>query len=838
MWDLVLVPIPLVLLTMLATYLMPSLTYMLHSLPFPPRVMSLTFLSFANAAPDLITCFTALRHGTPISTTMGIGEVIGSATFGICVVFGTVAIMATSSNDDNNVKYSGLKVIGHKWMWDIFAMLLVISYIAYTLQDGKITLFDSIVLSTTYLIIISIWIWRSKGTGFFIDVNHTDSTIEDNIISGDDRLPSLEEELLSMENQSDQLGSQQPPLESSRQSATNAEAPNSSSPLSASYQSSNNGSDDSSLRPRIQSYNATAPLSPIHSPSYDLETGPANQNRLSRRSSSVNSVASQSSDLGEFYFHTNIDNLEKGNSWRLPFIDSVRLAMVGMKKKGSVSVSRTSSAVRSNIGSSNYGAHHGKLQTIIEPEVVNPNKDDPISDDPLNTIVSKKALLAPHVSSYKVHSRSPSRSNSPPSHSKLKKKAPGIAVTDTVGHHKLITDELENKDKGDKFESKDVAEMTPLHSSHLNTDLERGLTNNSGSVIHRRRSHSLSFDISSGKVDLEGNEFSGSIHYLTPNFFYRISPIHMATKCQGIERLYNLSIIPIITLFNLVIPVPIPAELREKDVASFKWEFALTRKLFHFQLFWAPWIFTDFGTYFAERENYWNDLTIYVIIPSLILPIFSWTLDLYLLWGKPPIEMPSNVVIGVFDEIDIQPNLEMSKDESREIFPIVLSLISFAYVIKLLSLTTNLLVTLIMNIASQYNLSESLLAITIVSLANSAGDVITAAALTKLGRIDVAVSAVAGGSICYLCGGVGGVSLVILLLGTSAGSGPNKGEVMTELILNVDGQIWIQLIASTVMLLILLIVVPCRNWLVERWMGVTGISIWLFCILFGWIVGF
>lgn len=820
MWDILLIPILLVILTMLATYLMPSLTYMLHSLPFPPRVMSLTFLSFANAAPDLITCFTALRQGTPAGTTMGIGEVIGSATFGCCVVFGTIAIMAATSDDEDNVKYAGLRVIGTKWLWDVSALLMVTIFIAYSIHDGKITLFDSITLSITYFTIISVWIWRSSSTGLFIDVNHAVSPVgNDIVIDNLENMPSLDEELLSIQHP---MAEQPPPLHSSN----TIDAQTSLSPLDTREATSDS---NSSLTPRIQSYNATAPLSPTVSHTYELENnGAPNNNPLSRIPSSAHSMVSQSSDLGEFYFHTNIDNLEKGNSWRLPFIDSVRLAMVGMKKKGSGSISRTSSQVKSYPGTFDPS----RLPTIAEPSVIN---------DTTNLLLPpiERIDRSPLTSSYKVYSQSPSRSPSPPLSHKQKKKAPDIAVTDTVGHQNIITEELEDEDKPkrDELEGKDIVELISPHTSHLNTDLERGLTNNSSPIIHRRRSHSLSFDISSSKFNLEGNDFAGTINYLTPSLFCRLCPIHMATKSTGIEKLYNLSIIPIITIFNLVIPIPIPAELREKDIASFKWEFALTRKLFHFQLFWVPWIFTDFGTIFNESDHYWNNLSIYVIIPSLIIPLCSWTLDFFLLRGKPPIEMPSNVAIGVFSD-DHQPDLEMTKDESKEIFPIILSLISFVYVIKLLSLTTTLLVSLIMNIASQYNVSESLLAITIISLANSAGDVITAAALTKLGRIDVAVSAVAGGTICYLCGGVGGVSLVILLLGTPAGSGPNKGQILTELPLIVDSQIWVQLGALGIMLTIYLIIVPCRNLLVERWVGVVGISIWLFCILFGWVVGF
>lgn len=828
MWDLLLVPIPLVLLTMLATYLMPSLTYMLHSLPFPPRVMSLTFLSFANAAPDLITCFTALRQGTAAATTMGVGEVIGSATFGLCVVFGTIAMLATVPDQKDGSVYAGLQVVGTKWLLDVSSLLAVALYIAYTVQDGKITLFDAIVLSLAYFAIISSWIWRSSSStsGKFIDVNRVTSGKDGFSDLNAGAIPPLDEELLSIGRESQNSDSPAPPLQESippLRLQNNIHEGTVLSSINASEQTSH-----SSLQePRIQSYNATAPMSPTQSQSYELEHGSVNAVDLSRKSSSINSVASQSSDLGEFYFHTNIDHLEKGNSWRLPLIDSVRLALVGMKNKGSKSVSRTSSMIKSFSNSGGLTAH--KTKSPVESNSMGSSMLPP-SLDPIN---EAGAFPSP----YHVYSQPPSRSTSPPRSSKPTKKTPGIAVTDTVGHRNIITKEVESVgDAKNAADETDNIYTNPTPTSHLNADLERGLTSNASAIIHRSRSHSLSFEIAS-KVDLEGG-FSGSIHYLTPNLFYRLCPLHMATKCQGIEKLYNLSIIPIITIFNLVIPLPIPAELREKDIASFKWEFALTRRLFHFQLFWLPWIFTDFGTVFSGSDNYWNNMIFCVIIPSLVFPIASFCLDIFLLRGKPPVEMPKNVVIRAFDESDHQQNMDTSEDESKEIFPIVLSLVSFIYVIKLLSLTTTLLVNLIMNIAARYHLSESLLAITIVSLANSAGDVITAAALTKLGRIDVAVSAVAGGTICYLCGGVGGVSLVTLLIGTPAGSGPDKGKILKELTLNVDSQIWVQIAAMVTMLTLCLVIVPCRNWLVERWVGAVGISIWLCGILFGWFAGF
>lgn len=834
MWDIVLLPVPLVLLTMLATFLMPPLSFLLHSLPVPPRVLSLTFLSFANAAPDLLTCFSALRQGTPAAASMGLAEIVGSATFSGCVVFGTVAIMAGM--------HGGLKVVSNKWAYDILALLSVTLYVVFVIHNGRVTLFDSILLTLAYFLIISTWIWRSKASGLFVDFCQAQN---DDLVAAEGTITSYE---LPIELQQDLATLHDASIvgRASAEHLGSLHRSNTTSPHDAGQFSPFEISEPHSVETSLQQLQqqqtqqnqqlgqqnsrqeclSPPPLSPSQSNAYLLH-----DSVYKVRSGSMDSIAtnnsgvSPSSDLGEFYFHTNIDNLERGNSWRLPLIDSVRLAMVGMKSKGSGNVSRISRT--NSLARMSSSSEIQRLDSSHHSYPVFSSKLDPVDETlPPNEQEHKEEELA-------VHLKSPLPK---------KKNAPGIVITEAVPG-KVSEENIQS--------AVSSASRSPLSfqpNPHLNTDLEQGLTYGASPVVSRKRSTSLSFDISAQNRLNEGVddiESQAPIHYLTPNIYYRFCPIHMATKKQGIERLYHFSIIPLITVFNLIIPIPIPAELRERDFDSFKWEFALTRKLFHFQLFWFPWIFTDFGTSFYPD---WKKLTLYVILPSIMLPICAFLLDCYILRNEPPIEMPNNSIIDeqtgesqqqTQEQIQAQPKPQPHKAHKHEIFPIVLSIVSFVYVIKLLSLTTSFLVTLIMKIAADYQLSESLLAITVVSLANSASDVITAAALTKLGRIDVAVSSVAGGLICYLAGGVGGVSLVTLLSNTRVGPGlPDEGAKLTQIDLEIDGQLYVQLGALGIMLLICLAVVPFRNWQVEKWIGFIGVSLWLCGILFGWIVGF
>lgn len=696
------IPIALFALLIVSTYLSPSLVVLIESFPANTRLLSLTFLSFANAAPDLLTCWSALRQNKAESVAMGISEVLGSGNFGVCIVFGTVAYMAGQnlSNDKEELifpqiqeqpliqdcggktveglvtgKRKGIKVF-KKWCVDLAGFLFIVTVVCLILSDGVISWWECSILCVIYALLIALWIYRAN-------VLRKDELKETEIGNAG---------LLSNSLMGNQLSS---PIRS----------------RSASFTSNCSGS----------------------------------------------SNVSHSSDLNDYFFQNAIASLERGENWRLSLVNSIKLGIKSFKKSREAG-SFCSESILPNISDNNNDFH---------PQIVT----DPSESSPLGSIInygaSNEQDLADINVSINANSNSNIKSNTntsikaiEPTKSKVQKKLPKLTVDKlSVSNNELATS------------------LTPVN-------------------IQR----SLSYELSTHS-NFDTNHL---ISNLTPNIFNKICPIEECKNSNGWEKIFNWFCLPTKTILNSMIPIPIPLELKEKDEESFNWEYNLSKRLYVWQLFWASWIFTNFGFNYSN-ESFWNDFLFYTLIPSIALP-----LSVNLIMNKIS---PTPALTNNFNEAEPKHYRQIT---------LIITLTSFLYTLKLLSTCTELLVNLLIETSINFGLSQSLLAITIISLANSAGDVITAYSLTSLHRYDVAIATVAGGTAAYLCAGVGLVPLLVMVY-----------EQKSSLELSIDTQIWGQLASLGVSLSFIAMVAPIRGWVVEWWVGPVCWSIWLIALIGG-----
>lgn len=101
----------------------------------------MTFLAFGNGSPDLFSTFSAISHE---SGSLAIGELIGAAGFITSVVAGSVAVV------------SPFHITKAPFLRDVTFFLLAICVVLAIIWDGKIHLWESIVLVLFYFIYVSI----------------------------------------------------------------------------------------------------------------------------------------------------------------------------------------------------------------------------------------------------------------------------------------------------------------------------------------------------------------------------------------------------------------------------------------------------------------------------------------------------------------------------------------------------------------------------------------------------------------------------------------------------------------------------------------------------------
>lgn len=111
----------------------------------------MTFLAFGNGSPDLFSTFSAISHG---SGSLAIGELIGAASFITSVVAGSVAVV------------SPFRITKTPFLRDVTFFLLAICVVLAIVWDGKIYLWESIILVLFYFIYVStvaIGTWWAKN---------------------------------------------------------------------------------------------------------------------------------------------------------------------------------------------------------------------------------------------------------------------------------------------------------------------------------------------------------------------------------------------------------------------------------------------------------------------------------------------------------------------------------------------------------------------------------------------------------------------------------------------------------------------------------------------------
>eukprot|EP00041_Stephanoeca_diplocostata_P004019 m.40265 g.40265 ORF g.40265 m.40265 type:complete len:577 (+) comp14795_c0_seq1:252-1982(+) len=119
------------------SFLSPNMISLSKCFRMPEHVAGVTFLAFANGAPDLFSVFSAVKKG-PDTASMAFGALFGAALFVCSMVVGLIAFLFP------------FRFKRRPFTRDVLVFVIALSTVLAIMKDGKITLVESIVMVSLY----------------------------------------------------------------------------------------------------------------------------------------------------------------------------------------------------------------------------------------------------------------------------------------------------------------------------------------------------------------------------------------------------------------------------------------------------------------------------------------------------------------------------------------------------------------------------------------------------------------------------------------------------------------------------------------------------------------
>lgn len=820
-------------------FLVPNLSALSDTLNLDEKLSGLTLLAFANGAPDILSTYIAIKHGM---TSMALGELLGSTNFALTVVIGVLAI------------YQPFKVNQNTFLRDliVFSVLILASFCI--LKDGTITIFESIILCLLYISFILL--------NLFLPQHEEKEKQEPNSLTQEhvNNLP-----LASYSP----LGVNLPPPShshgSDHQSVTSFNSLDTNGSLNDYYFAHNIDNLEQGRGFKISLvdslklawlWNRKGSIRPSGSENVDIE-----RLRTVNELTPLNSPKSQQTvEFSNALNGSNLSNLnlnaDNVNEDQRPkyFVHSLQQNSSVLLSPPNISPMGTSSgnvSLASNVSSA--GVLHRTLSsnpaspcTMLPTEnatLPTQNKTSTAENDVSSagnktSSIENENSLPENRSSLSVNTNLSNENLAPnvlPKHLKSAtnfsisnngnvpaKINTGININDSSFSF-LNSPALSRSSSSKRFKKKgdyqilypnrpkmgragslpwsfNAEAATSASNSQVSTPVvvepfrgnfeiieehEENEAENAESTSNANATDGVVVRRHSSQINLNPPEYSPTdiqnsaalIPYVeyqkTTNIFLKLCPVHIFTGSISLhETLLSIIIIPLNTIFNLIIPVPLPEELTGE---IYRHEWSISTKLFHFQALLFPLIMFDLQT------------TIPIIITSISLAAISIGLK----FGVP----------HFYDTV----------------FPVISSLVGFLVVLKLITLLASAIIFILKSIGDLYSLSESILGLTILSLGNSIGDVVTNLSLAGLGRPLTGLHACFGSPLLYFLFGIGVCSLIV-----QVSSAPQS---IIEF--QVDKSLRLTAASIIFMLFFYTIALSLTNWTFKRWIGYVGVALWL-----------
>lgn len=123
-----------------SNFLYPNLDLLSKHMQISDRISGLTLLSLGNATPDIFSTYNAFKTD---SSSLAIGELLGSANFVICFVIGCMGILKP------------FRVNHFEFIKDLYFFLVLILISLYFIQDEKLMTFECVLMVALYLLYVN-----------------------------------------------------------------------------------------------------------------------------------------------------------------------------------------------------------------------------------------------------------------------------------------------------------------------------------------------------------------------------------------------------------------------------------------------------------------------------------------------------------------------------------------------------------------------------------------------------------------------------------------------------------------------------------------------------------
>ncbi|ODV64146.1 uncharacterized protein ASCRUDRAFT_83999 [Ascoidea rubescens DSM 1968] len=176
---------------------------------------------------------------------------------------------------------------------------------------------------------------------------------------------------------------------------------------------------------------------------------------------------------------------------------------------------------------------------------------------------------------------------------------------------------------------------------------------------------------------------------------------------------------------------------------------------------------------------------------------------------------------------------ELSKDsfiinnlKFKNIANFILSFVGFLVSISWISVIATEVIAILKFYAIIWHLSDAILGITVFAIGNSLGDFISNFTIAKMGFPRMALAACVGGPLLNILIGIGGSGLIIIPNKEYQRQLPNIIENGMDYKVELSSTLIVSNLALLVNLIFLLVAVPSNDWKMNRFIGITMISIW------------
>jgi len=134
-------------------YLSPSLTVLSEKLKLSPSIAAMTFLSFGNGAPDVISSIVASSSSSSEGLTMSIGALLGAGICVTCFVFSMVVFFSPKDY---------VKVVPMMFSREIICYLIALISIMIFGMDNRIYRFEALCFAGLYFVNLFLAITKEK----------------------------------------------------------------------------------------------------------------------------------------------------------------------------------------------------------------------------------------------------------------------------------------------------------------------------------------------------------------------------------------------------------------------------------------------------------------------------------------------------------------------------------------------------------------------------------------------------------------------------------------------------------------------------------------------------